>query len=152
MFSNEGEKVPFNKVQKARGQVETWLESVQAEMRNTLQRLLKQGQNDYTTQERKQWVLSHYGQVVATIAQIQWCNQSEFYIGEMSNNPFSLQEWYDINETQLGQLTELVRGKLTSLQRKIIVALVTTDVHARDIIENLQKDNVSSIYDFAWQQ
>lgn len=41
MFSNEGEKVPFNKVQKARGQVETWLESVQAEMRNTLQRLLK---------------------------------------------------------------------------------------------------------------
>ena len=70
----------------------------------------------------------------------------------MSNNPFALQEWYDLNESQLAQLTELVRGKLTSLQRKIIVALVTTDVHARDIIEGLQKDNVTSIYDFAWQQ
>jgi dynein heavy chain len=70
----------------------------------------------------------------------------------MSNNPFSLQEWYDMNETQLGQLTELVRGKLTSLQRKIIVALVTTDVHARDIIEDLVKSNVQSVYDFAWQQ
>jgi len=55
----------------------------------------------------------------------------------MSSNPFALQEWYDLNETQLGNLTELVRGKLTSLQRKIIVALVTTDVHARDIIEDL---------------
>jgi dynein heavy chain len=70
----------------------------------------------------------------------------------MSNNPFSLQEWYDMNETQLAQLTELVRGKLTSLQRKIIVALVTTDVHARDIIEDLVKSNVQTIYDFAWQQ
>lgn len=68
----------------------------------------------------------------------------------MSNNPFALQEWYDMNESQLTQLTELVRGKLTSLQRKIIVALVTTDVHARDIIEDMQKDNVTSIYDFAW--
>lgn len=61
MFSNEGERVPFNKVQKARGQVEQWLDSVQAEMRNTLQRLLKQGLNDYANTERKQWVLTHYG-------------------------------------------------------------------------------------------
>ncbi len=74
------------------------------------------------------------------------------YINEMSSNPFSLQEWFDLNEAQLAQLTELVRGKLTSLQRKIIVALVTTDVHARDIVEGLVKENVQSPYDFAWQQ
>ena len=150
MFSNEGERIPFNKVQKARGQVEQWLDSIQAEMRNTLQKLLKQGLNDYANSERKTWVLTHFGQVVATIAQISWCATSEYYINEMSNNPFALQEWYDMNESQLTQLTELVRGKLTSLQRKIIVALVTTDVHARDIIEDMQKDNVTSIYDFAW--
>jgi dynein heavy chain len=46
----------------------------------------------------------------------------------------------------------LVRGNLDSVRRKIIVALVTTDVHARDIIEDLQKENVSSIQDFLWQQ
>ena len=45
----------------------------------------------------------------------------------------------------------MVRGQLTSLQRKIIVALVTTDVHARDIIEELKADNgVTSISDFKW--
>lgn len=32
------------------------------------------------------------------------------------------------------------------------MALVTTDVHARDIVEGLLKENVSSIYDFGWQQ
>jgi dynein heavy chain len=57
----------------------------------------------------------------------------------MSVNPFSLQEWFEANEQQLATLTELVRGKLTNLQRKIIVALVTTDVHARDIVEGLKE-------------
>ena len=32
------------------------------------------------------------------------------------------------------------------------MALVTTDVHARDIIESLVKDQVSSVQDFLWQQ
>lgn len=151
MFSNEGERIPFSKPQKAKNQVETWLDSIQVAMRETLFKLMKSGLSDYASSDRKQWVLTHYGQIVATVAQIQWCSSSEFYINEMSNNPFSLQEWYDTNETQLAQLTELVRGKLTSLQRKIIVALVTTDVHARDIIEDLIKQNVQSVYDFAWQ-
>lgn len=150
MFSNEGERIPFSKPQKARGQVETWLDSIQNAMRETLYKLMKSGLNDYANSERKQWVLTHFGQIVATIAQISWCSTTEFYINEMSNNPFALQEWYDMNETQLAQLTELVRGKLTSLQRKIIVALVTTDVHARDIIEDLIKANISSVYDFTW--
>jgi dynein heavy chain len=47
-------------------------------------------------------------------------------------------------------LTEIVRGNLSPLQRKIIVALVTTDVHARDIVENLNKENVASTNDFGW--
>jgi len=44
----------------------------------------------------------------------------------------------------------LVRGNLLDLQRKIIVALVTTDVHARDIIDEMNQDKVSSVYDFKW--
>ena len=51
---------------------------------------------------------------------------------------------------QLNQLIELVRGNLDSVRRKIIVALVTTDVHARDIVENLVKESVSSTNDFLW--
>jgi dynein heavy chain, axonemal len=68
MYSNEGERIPFSKPQKARGQVETWLDSIQNAMRETLYKLMKSGLNDYANSERKQWVLTHYGQVVATIA------------------------------------------------------------------------------------
>jgi dynein heavy chain, axonemal len=52
----------------------------------------------------------------------------------------------------LSQLIDLVRGNLDSIRRKVIVALITCDVHARDIVENLMKEQVSSIQDFLWQQ
>ena len=37
-------------------------------MRDTLWKLMKQGLNDYGNMERKNWVLNHYGSVVATVA------------------------------------------------------------------------------------
>ena len=46
----------------------------------------------------------------------------------------------------------LVRGNLSTIKRKILVSLITTDVHARDIVETLVKENVESTNDFNWQQ
>lgn len=46
----------------------------------------------------------------------------------------------------------MVRTDLSKLLRKIVVALITTDVHNRDIIEKLYELGVESIKDFQWQQ
>ena len=70
----------------------------------------------------------------------------------MISNPLALQDWLDDNNKQLKDLTKLVQGKLEDLQRKIIVALVTTDVHARDIVEQMKDEQVNSVYDFNWQK
>jgi len=63
----------------------------------------------------------------------------------MQEDPFALQDFYNDNVKEINFLIDLVRGNLDSVRRKIIVALVTTDVHARDIIESLQMEKVSSI-------
>lgn len=156
MFSGEGEKVPFSKKPSARGQVEVWLSSVQDAMRETLQKYMKQGLNDYYGNpadfDRAVWVKAHYGQIVATVSQIVWCSSTEAYINKNEVEPDALAEWYQENVKQLKQLTELVRGKLSPIQRKIIVALVTTDVHARDIVGQLRDANVCSTSEFLWQQ
>jgi len=68
----------------------------------------------------------------------------------MISNPLALSDWLDDNNKQLKDLTKLVQGKLEDLQRKIIVALVTTDVHARDMIEQMKDEQVNSVYDFNW--
>jgi len=70
----------------------------------------------------------------------------------MYDNPDALLDWYQRNLQQLSQLTELIKTDLTPIRRKIIVALITTDVHARDIIELLKNENVSSTTDFLWQK
>lgn len=156
MFSGEGEKVPFYKKPSARGQVEVWLSSVQDAMVETLQKLMKNGINDYygdpSNFDRKDWVKAHYGQIVATVSQIVWCSSTEAYINKNESESDALAEWYQENVNQLKQLTELVRGKLSPIQRKIIVALVTTDVHARDIVGQLRDANVCAVTEFLWQQ
>ena len=53
---------------------------------------------------------------------------------------------------QLKELTLLVRGKLSDLERAVLVALITQDVHARDIVNDMKTHNVCSIFEFAWQQ
>jgi dynein heavy chain len=122
-------------------------------MKDTLQKLMKNARDDYQNgQDRKEFVmqLTHYGQIVATIAQIMWTSLTEDAIIGQASNPFSLEDWSVLNVKQLEDLTELVRGDLTELKRKVVVSLITVDVHARDIVDELKADNVSSINDFRW--
>lgn len=52
---------------------------------------------------------------------------------------------------QLSNLTRLVRGQLSKLHRKLVSALITIDVHARDIVKDLAEKCISSEYEFDWQ-
>lgn len=52
---------------------------------------------------------------------------------------------------QLSNLTRLVRGQLSKLHRKIVSALITIDVHARDIVNDLAVKGVNNENDFDWQ-
>ena len=71
MFSKEKESVELSKpVKTGRTAVETWLLNLSEEMKTTVYRKLKEGQNTYTDEGRKDWVLAHPGQVVAAVAQI----------------------------------------------------------------------------------
>ena len=45
-----------------------------------------------------------------------------------------------------------MRGDLTKIQRKVIVALCTVDVHARDIVKEIMDSNCENTDDFKWQQ
>ncbi|KAG1670781.1 hypothetical protein FOA52_014009, partial [Chlamydomonas sp. UWO 241] len=150
MISGEGETVSLGKNCKARGNVEKWLTDVENAMIASLKRLARTGFSSYAEEPRDQWVLGQPAQLVIAVSQIYWCASVEECL--RSDTPGAkLQAFLDENIRNLGDLTKLVRGQLSGLQRKIIAALITIDVHARDILMDLLARKTSDVNEFEWQ-
>lgn len=80
-----------------------------------------------------------------------WARDTESAL--RSSNPIvAMEKWATDYKADLQKLIIKIRGSLPKLVRYIIVALVTTDVHARDIIDELCERKVSEVQDFLWQQ
>jgi hypothetical protein len=50
----------------------------------------------------------------------------------------------------LNRLTDMVRGQLTAIERSKLVALITMEIHNRDVMDRMIKANCASIQDFEW--
>jgi dynein heavy chain len=114
---------------------------------------------------RSDWVLRFpCAQLVLVISQVYWCLAVEERLTAASStalagNPGasavaagkSLSGLYIDLVRALEKMTEVVRGPLTPLLRKTVVALVTLDVHNRDIVDSLIEAKCCSKSDFAWQ-
>ncbi|KAI9538400.1 Dynein heavy chain 6, axonemal [Dissostichus eleginoides] len=153
MVSPEGEKVALTKGLKAQGNVEDWLCKVEEAMFNSLRRLSKAAIADYQVKSREEWVVAgHASQVVLTISQLMWCRDMDACLEGDHDRFAALQEFELINIDRLIALAALVRGELPALHRNIITALITTDVHARDIVTELIQQKVDSRSNFEWQR
>eukprot|EP01034_Spumella_vulgaris_P027167 gene27167-33850_t len=151
MFSSENERVSLGKNLKARGNVEEWLTAVEKKMKESLHGYMKAGLLDYDTKPRDEWIAHHPGQIVATVAQMTWARETERVL--RSDDPIAgMKQWAIEYKAELQKLIVKIRGSLPKLVRYIIVALVTTDVHARDIIDELCEREVRDVHDFLWQQ
>ena len=145
MFSGEGECVEWDGKVCPEGSVEHWLTEVETMMRISINTQIGLSVDDYAKTERPQWVLKWAGQVILACDQIYWSTETEDAIRQ-----HKLQEYHQKCHQQLLDVTQLVRMDLTKLQRVSLGALVTLDVHGRDVIENLVKANVQKEGDFEW--
>ncbi|KAJ8402442.1 hypothetical protein AAFF_G00369310 [Aldrovandia affinis] len=153
MVSPEAERVGLGKGLKARGNVEDWLCKVEEAMFSSLRRLSKVSIADYQIKPREEWVVAgHPSQVVLTISQLMWCRDMDGCLEGDHDHFEALQEFEVVNVERLNALAALVRGHLPSLHRNIITALITVDVHARDIVTGLVGQKVDSSSNFEWQR
>ena len=150
MFSAEGERVPLGKNLKARGNVEQWLTAVEAAMVASLKKQGKESYVSYAKERRTDWVRNQPAQIVIMVAQIYWC-RGVIECLESENPVAAMEKYLEKNRSDLKDMTAVVREDLSRLHRKIIAALITIDVHARDIVEELWQEKVESVNDFKWQ-
>jgi len=114
-------------------------------MYDSIRHCLKTSVDHYTEVSRNDWILAHSGQCVLNGSQVHWTMEVE----EAINNN-ALPDYLATLEAQLLTTVELVRRKLTKLQSITMGALITIDVHAKDVIKTLVGLKVDSIAAFEW--
>jgi dynein heavy chain len=114
-------------------------------MYDTIRHVLKKSVDHYLEVDRNVWVLEHPGQCVLNGSQVHWTSEVEEAI-----NKNALADYLQTLEAQLLKTVELVRRKLTKLQSITMGALITIDVHAKDVIKTLVGLKVDSVGAFEW--
>ncbi|CAH1104335.1 unnamed protein product, partial [Psylliodes chrysocephalus] len=153
MISPEGERVVFGKGLKARGNVEDWLGKVEENMRVSLKRCMKTSLAHYQEVPRPHWVTCHASQIVLTTSQIMWAKGAHaIFDGPGSNNvKIKKMDAYEQKTIQdLNELAALVRLDIPFVVRKVVIALITIDVHARDTIHAIVATKISNSQSFEW--
>ncbi|XP_032678001.1 dynein heavy chain 7, axonemal-like [Odontomachus brunneus] len=150
MQSTEGEMVDLMEIistSAARGQVEKWLVELETEMRKSVRHAVNQAMLAYRTKERTVWVLEWPGQSVLCVGQMYWTQQVE---EAMPKGVEGLKRYLDRSQQELNNIILLIRGILSKQNRTTLEALVTLDVHSKDVLEELCRDEVMKNTDFQW--
>ena len=137
MFSSEGERVDlidYISTSAAKGAVEEWLLELQQMMVASVRDVAEKAKNAYPNFEREEWVKNWPGQVVLNVSQVFWTSEVHEAI---RGGPTEVAAYKATCDQQIASIVKLVRGKLTTQQRITLGALITIDVHARDIVEEL---------------
>ncbi|XP_026131005.1 dynein heavy chain 1, axonemal isoform X1 [Carassius auratus] len=146
MYSAEGEEVQLSVPVSPSGNVEHWLREVENSMKASVRDNISRSLHAYVEHPRTEWVLSWPGQVVIAGCQTFWTQE----VSESLDKGDLADRLYPQLQTQLGDLVQLVRGRLSKMQRMVLSALIVIEVHAKDVAAKLVEEKVSSVNDFEW--
>jgi len=95
----------------------------------------------------QEWVLRWPGQVVLCVSMITW---TRAVVEAISRGPRGLTALEQRLTRQIEGLVQLVRGSLSANARTTLGALLTLDVHSRDVVTQLAAARVDSVEAFEW--
>ncbi|KXS11241.1 hypothetical protein M427DRAFT_505508 [Gonapodya prolifera JEL478] len=151
MCSQENEKVKLKEViepAQAKGAVEKWLLQVEKVMQSSVHEQITLALKAYAETPREKWVLEWPGQVVICGSQVYWTKEVTEMIRR--GGQFGLKAYKEQCTKQLEVVVELVRGELPAMARFTLSALIVIDVHARDVVGQLEAAGVTNDNDFEW--
>jgi dynein heavy chain len=148
IVSAESEVIPLAEPFYPKGNVEAWLLELERSMRKSLKGILTAAVHSYKKHPRTDWVRMYPGQITIAASQIHWSVEVETAIRK--GGVAGLERLYKKLLRQLDDLTGLVRGELTTLERITLGSLIVIDVHARDVVKRLIDAGVADVNDFDW--
>ncbi|KAM9855172.1 dynein axonemal heavy chain 2-like [Aulostomus maculatus] len=154
MFSADGEFIKFAHPVHLDKAVEIWLCDIEKAMRITLRDCLNDSLIALKMMDgqRDKWVGDWPGQMLITASQIQWTTDVSraLVTSKESGVKSAFKSFKKKQVSMLHHYSELIRGNLSKVLRLKIVALVTVEVHARDVIDKLVKEGCNDVNAFEW--
>ena len=150
IVSVEGERIPLVREidPSVTGAVELWMLEFEEVMKKSIHAVTARSVEEYATKNREDWIRENPGQVAIAGSQVHWT--AEVTRAIETGGPKGLEEYGAKSNAQLRNIVEAVRGDLSPLERCTFSALVTIDVHARDVVQQMAQDGVSDAKDFKW--
>ena len=125
--------------------MEKWLLEVEGAMFESVHDVTGRGIDAYATTDRKDWVISWPGMVVLVVTAMYWTQEVTAAL-----QAGTTKEYEEKLTNDLLDIVHMVRGELSSMQRRTLGALVVMDVHARDVVSKLVSEQISSDSAFDW--
>eukprot|EP01135_Chromosphaera_perkinsii_P005558 Nk52_evm107s352 gene=Nk52_evmTU107s352 len=151
MYSSDGEHVPFNAPVLIEGPVELWLCEIEIAMRSSLRKQLPASLQSLKKSKRHKWLKDWAGQLCIAASQILWTNECiKALMLSDKNDKKPLKSHKKKQISTLNKMSDLITGQLTKVMRLKLIALVTIEVHARDVVEKMIKAGCNDVNDFEW--
>lgn len=143
MKSSEGEAFEFRQPVAIEGAAETWMTHVESEMKDTLRQISKEGVFYYAKKPREAWITESLGMVTLGGSQVWWTWETEdSFHSVQKGDKYAMKNFLAKQNSQLSQLTGMVRTDLSDETRKKVNQMIIVEVHAKDIIDIFVRDSI----------
>ncbi|CAN0120098.1 unnamed protein product [Ectocarpus sp. 6 AP-2014] len=150
LTSPDGETVELASNLIVDGAVEMWLAALESAMQTALQKLLASSLQAYKGKKDK-WVKEYQGQLLISTGAVQWTTDCSKALNAISGgNKTALKALKKKQVGYLNKMSDMVRGQLTKIERNKLVALITMEIHNRDVMERMIKAGCAATSDFEW--
>jgi len=156
MNSIENENIPFSKSvnpldkEMVPRNVEEWLGDVEKAMKTSLRDVFHKALMAYSDAKRKQWLFEWPAQIVVLCDQTLWTNSVEKAIDDTKTDMQSVKKAFDEQNRLLLEVVDLLKLDISKRDRITLGVLIVIEVHAKDAIEELIRNEVKSCQGFEW--
>lgn len=152
MISIQGEHVTLMENHTCKGPVEEWMEALIQCMKRAICRHMHEANASYIEKPRNEWIYQYPCQAVIVASRIWFTTEVHQAFTQIEEgNDLGMKDLLKSQKIQLDSLIKEVLLDRNSCERKMLVHLITIDVHNRDIVQNMVDDRVDSVEAFAWQ-
>ena len=162
MIAKDGEIVDFHKPFVMSGAVERWLNELTVMQQDSLRVILEAAVEAAVNWDvppvdkekpRHTWLEDYPAQVALVASQIYWTEETQAALDELeAGTEDSVKRYLGVCNDRLNALIARVLGDLKPDLRTKIIALITLDVHARDVVQKLIDSKAEGPGSFIWSQ